>query len=277
MRAADIFEVDDLIFLEPNLDSMDQPFFNEQMAMMPAERGKVLINEDDWPIAAAMYDGGWKVGTFLYRGLSEAIIERLEEMEISIKRVDQGEWEAAVREYYCHRLMEEMSPYPEDINLERVEKVRDLLVDVWGKKLEGICLDVGCGSGMGSIVIRELGMTPLAYDNDPTLLALGLQKGRLLPEETALLDATIASSFIRPAPRALILMAGEINLISMAIWRGIIADTIHLAERTLVTTGTEQECRTVAAWAKEEGCEAKVLENDRDPFYDHWVCDIIRP
>jgi hypothetical protein len=127
---------------------------------------------------------------------------------------------------------------------------------------------------MGSAVLREIGIDSLAYDNDPTLLALGLSKGRLVPEETMLIDATLAGHYLRPAELGLALMAGTINDFTALIWRSIIKELVDLTAETMVTVESEKEAELVKMWALGEQRKVRVFENQNDRFYDRWVCII---
>jgi hypothetical protein len=133
---------------------------------------------------------------------------------------------------------------------------------------------VACGSGLGSAALRQLGMVPIAYDNDPGLLALGMIKGRLMPEGTMCIDATRASLFAPKAPLGLILMAGSMNDFNEYVWRPIVEETLRLTGETLVTVETEKEAERVKRWCVAQGREVRMFENNRDPFYDRWVCVI---
>jgi hypothetical protein len=43
---------------------------------------------------------------------------------------------------------------------------------------------------------------------------------------------------------------------------------------TLVTVETEKEAERVRRWCVAQGREVRMFENNRDPFYDRWVCTI---
>ena len=162
------------------------------------------------------------------------------------------------------------------LSMERMNQIISLIEEVWGKGQGETCLDVGCGSGVGSMALRRLGYSPLAYDNDPSQLALGLISGRLEPSETMCLDAAIASRYIGPAPYGVCLMAGTIDHTARWCWEPIIEQLLVISERILVTVGMEKESDFVKEWATGRGRVVEVVENDRDPFYDRWVCLIER-
>jgi len=160
----------------------------------------------------------------------------------------------------------------EDFSSERASLVKRLIMDTWGEGEGEVCLDCGCGSGMGAAVLRDLGFSPLAYDNDPSLLSLGLSKGRLLPEETMLIDASMATHYVRPSEYGLALMAGTINDFTSLIWKAILKELIDLSRETMVTVESQKEADLVRTWALGSGMRARVLENQNDEFYDRWIC-----
>jgi len=160
----------------------------------------------------------------------------------------------------------------EDFSPERASLVKRLLKETWGEAEGEVCLDCGCGSGMGAAVLRDLGFSSLAYDNDPSLLSLGLRRGRLLPEETMLIDASLATHYLRPSEYGLALMAGTINDYNTLVWKGILKELMDLCRETMVTVESQKEADLVRLWALGAGRKARVLENLNDAFYDRWLC-----
>ncbi len=160
----------------------------------------------------------------------------------------------------------------EDLNPVRKGILTDVIAGAWGKGSGETCIDCGCGSGVGSLVLRELGYMPLSYDNDPTLLSLGIQKGRLLPEETMCIDATQVAAYIQPVAKGIGVMMGEINTFSADMWHLIAAGLFSVSKETLITVGTEPETHLIREWGEEAGRTIEVRESPGDAFYDHWVC-----
>jgi len=273
MRAAVLLDLDEVVFVEPTLDRLTDDIFTAKLVKTPASKGRILLSEKEWPIAVALEtDNGWIAGNFILREPTEALIEKLEGMEIEIYQEPQAEWEAAVREYFSLDLLRTVSPGIEDLSPARADAVLELLREVWKDAKAGTCLDAACGTGLGSAAARSLGMSLLSFDNDPSLLARGLRSGRLLPEETMWIDATQASRYIRPVEYGLLLMAGEITPFNSIPWRRLTHEVLSLSKRAILTTGTEKEGSMLRQWAVEKGWEAELIENDRDAFYDRWVC-----
>ena len=157
--------------------------------------------KQDEPIALAIGDAGaWLAGSFHLRRPNAAVIERFEETDGEIYQEERSVWTAAVREYYSRTIMRETTPACDDLNPARPAMIASLISDVWADEDPCECLDCCCGSGAGSMVLRDAGFSPISYDNDPSLLSLGLHTGRLSPERTICIDGTLASLLHRSCP-----------------------------------------------------------------------------
>ena len=276
-RAAVLLDVDAVEFIEPSFERLVDDSYTRTFLTMPAKEAKLLISMDEYPLAIALNDGkGWKCASFLLRKPIADIFEKLEDLDAEVLQEERTEWEAAVREHYSLRIAKEVSPSMEDFTPTRVLAISDLLKERW-KGAEGeVCLDACCGSGVGSVALRDMGMVPLSFDNDPALLSLGLRTGRLLPEETVCIDGTRASSYLKHSHFGIMLMAGEIGSHNSVIWKRITSEMLEVVDRLIITVGTEREARLVESWAKERKRKTEALENRREAFYDNWVCDIRR-
>ena len=67
-------------------------------------------------------------------------------------------------------------------------------------------------------------------------------------------------------------MLGDISNFNADMWSDIIYELFTLSEKTIITTATKPEIEMVAGWCADEGRRYKIIENDRDPIYDAWVC-----
>ncbi len=262
-------------FLEQSYEQMIDDRFTEEIRLIDASESRMLIDEDEWPLSFAVKTPkGWRATSFLLRKPRVEIVERYEALGGEIFQTDKAEFAAAMREHFSERLLQQVQTAVEDFSAERCTKVQDLITDVWGERIGQGCLDVACGSGLGSAALRQLGMIPISYDNDPGLLALGMRKGRLMPEGTMCIDATRASLLAPRAPLGLILMAGSINNFNEYVWKAIVQETLKLTSMTLITVETKNEAERVKGWCVPKGRDVNLFENDRDPFYDRWVCSI---
>lgn len=273
MKAAEILEVDSLTFVEPAFAALNDGTFNAVLAGVPGEEGLLLLDEQEEPLALAFQgEDRWTAGTFLCRNPSVALIERFENVNGEIFQEDRAVWAAAVREYYSTALLTMVPPAVEDLNPVRREILGSLIRSFWGSGSGETCVDACCGSGVGSLALRDLGYAPLSYDNDEALLCRGLTEKRLLPGETMWLDATRASQYLRPVPKGIGIMMGEINHFSAEMWQQIISELLLITQETLITVGTEPEARLIQQWGEQLGRHIEVTENPADPIYDLWVC-----
>ncbi len=273
MNAAAILEVNEIMFIEPSFAALSNPLYTDLLATDNGDEARMLVDENSDPIAVAFHEkSGWIAGSFLCRHPSIALIDAFEQVNGEIYQDDRAIWEAAVREYFSLQLAGEVPAAMEDLNPARKSILADVIAGVWGKGSNETCIDCGCGSGVGSLVLRELGYTPLSYDNDPALLTLGLEKSRLLPGETMCIDATQVFAYTRPVPKGIGIMMGEINSFSADMWHQIAAGLFSVTKETLITVGTEPEALLIMEWGSEAGRTVEIQENSGDPFYDHWVC-----
>jgi len=273
VKAADLLGVDALTFVEPAFAALTDGTFNAVLTGVPGDEGLLLLDEQEEPLSLAFRDGSsWTAGTFLCRNPSVALIERFENASGEIYQEDRAVWAAAVRDYYSTALLGGVLPAVEDLNPVRREIIGSLIRSFWGAGSGEACIDACCGSGVGSLVLRDLGYAPLSYDNDETLLCRGLTEKRLLSEETMWLDATRASQYLQPVPRGIGIMMGEINHFSADMWQQIVGQLFALTRETLITVGTEPEARLIQQWGAQLGRHVEVTENPADPIYDRWVC-----
>lgn len=274
MRVHTILELNSLKCVEEFFADLADPVSAEPLLGCWPREGKVLVDEEEDLLAVAFRtDEGWVVANYLFHPPESEVFDLLDGVEVGIYQERREVWAAAVREYYSAEVVRTVGPAMEDIPPDRQEKITSLLEEVWGEKTDGaLCLDCCCGSGVGAAALREVGMRPLAYDHDATLLALGFEEGRLLPEETACIDATAATAYFAPVPYGAVFMMGTIRSFDAALWEAITAELLALSDETLITVATEDEARTVAGWCRAAGRAPEVWENTRDPIYDHWVC-----
>ncbi|MDO8871674.1 MAG: hypothetical protein Q7V05_02955 [Methanoregula sp.] len=276
MNIAEIFELENLRFVEQSFADLTDSRLNAILTEQGANEGRLLLDEAEEPLALAFQGAdSWIAGTFLCRNPSVALIDLFESVNGEIFQENRAVFAAAVREYFSTALTAQVSPSIEDLNPARRGILGTLIENTWGSGSGETCVDCCCGSGVGSLVLRDLGYSPLSYDNDASLLSRGLFTGRLLPAETMCLNATIASQYVEPSPKGIGIMMGEINSFSQDMWELIVQELFASTKETLITVGTEPEARLVAAWGEEMGRTVDVKENPADPIYDLWVCQSI--
>jgi len=273
MNVHEILGIDAVRFVEPEFTAQTDSLFNDVLAEAGGNEGRLLLDEQEEPLALAFHGtGGWVAASFLYRHPSVRLIEQFETMDGQIFEEDRAVFSAAVREYFSNLLLKEVPPAIEDLNPVRRGILTRLIEKYWGTGSGGTCIDCCCGSGVGSLVLRDLGYVPLAYDNDASLITRGLAAGRLLPAETICLDALVASRFIDPVPRGIGIMMGAINDFSKEMWEQIVQELFLVSQETLITVGTENEARIIQEWGNAMERTVEVTENPADPIYDLWVC-----
>ncbi|WML67458.1 MAG: hypothetical protein METHP_00989 [Methanoregula sp. SKADARSKE-2] len=273
MKAAEILGVEEIVFVEPQFSVLPDPRYNATLALAGGDQGRLLLDEREEPIALAFRKGDcWITGSFLNRNPNATLIEKFESLNGEIYQEDRSIWAAAIREYYSLALKNEVPPAMEDLNPKRREILGDLIKKFWETGTGETCIDCCCGSGVGSLVLRDLGFAPLSYDNDDALLSLGLATGRLLPEETMWIDGTKTARYIELVPKGIGIMMGEINSFSQDMWQAIVGELFGVSKETLITVGTEQEARRIQGWGEELGRIVEVSANPADPIYDLWVC-----
>jgi hypothetical protein len=268
-----LLELDGLSCVEPSFAELTDDYYTTLVTDAEPEDARLLVDEDENPLAVAVREeGSWYVASFAFRTPTIEVIELMEHTGGDIYQQPRSAWITALREYYSAEIVREFPLAPEDTREERIAMTGALLQDIWGDKRPGFCLDCCCGSGIGSSALRRSGITTLAYDNDPALLALGFETGRLLPAETMWIDATQASKYTDPAPAGIGLMLGDIRPYNAAMWEEIVAELLGLTDETVITVATEPEIMLVEKWCMAAECGVEIFENERDPIYDRWVC-----
>jgi len=274
MNIAEIFELEDLRLVEQSFADLTDSRFNSILTEQDAREGRLLLDEAEEPLALAFQGAeGWIAGTFLCRNPSVSLIDLFESVNGEIFQENRAVFAAAVREYFSNILIAEVPPSIEDLNPARRGILGTLIENIWGSGSGETCVDCCCGSGVGSLVLRDLSYSPLSYDNDASLLSRGLFTGRLLPAETMCINAMVASQYVEPSPKGIGIMMGEINSFSQEMWEAIVRELFTATKETLITVGTEPEARLVAAWGEDMERTVEVTENPADPIYDLWVCE----
>jgi hypothetical protein len=273
MNVNEILGVDAVRFVEPEFAAQTDSLFNDVLAEAAGDEARLLLDGDGDPIALAFHwPGGWVAASFLFRNPTVELIEKFESINGEIFEEDRPVFSAAVRTYYSDLLAKDVPPAIEDLNPTRRGILTRLIEKHWGRGYHGTCVDCCCGSGVGSLVLRDLGYAPISYDNDASLLSRGLATGRLLPAETMCLDAMVASRYIGSVPRGIGIMMGEINDFSKDMWEKIVQELFIMSQETLITVGTEKEARLIREWGMAMERTVDVTENPADPIYDLWVC-----
>jgi len=277
MRFAEFFEADEVRLVEPLFSDLCYKEMDELLLQIPAERSRILIDENEEILSVGLEGEGGKIDAscFHLRTPSDTLISRLEDMDGDIFQVARIEFENTVRKYYSDNLISTSEIAPDDLNPERLAITRDLINSFVGNEHDIRCLDCCCGTGIGTLLMREMGISPLSYDNDDALLARGFAEGRLVPERTMWIDGRLIEAYLtEPVDCAFGFMFGELQLFNHDIWSEIISGVCAVSERVMITVGTEPEAGIIKGWMNSGGYEPEIWENDHDPIYDRWICSI---
>jgi hypothetical protein len=273
MLIDDIFELPGIQCIEPVFAELTEDYYTEELFSISTEEARLLIDENEYPIALALRQKtSWVAGSFVCRPPPQDIFFKFEESGGDIYQENTSLYLDGLREYFSLKLLSEAPLAAEDTRLERKGMVASLITDTWGSLDNAACIDCCCGSGVISEAIRDCGGHPCGYDNDPSLIALGLHKKRLYPHQVMHIDASRATDYITPVRYGVGCMLGDITAFNEGMWENIVSELLILSEETMITTATESEINRVKAWCLSEGRRCEIFENDRDPIYDRWVC-----
>jgi len=272
-RIASITGIPDAACAEESFADLTQSNAMEELLRTDATDTVLVAGMQDAPLALVLKTAdGWKIASAIINGEGGLVQERFNAIGGRTCRTTRADWLKALKEYYSRRIISMVPPVSEMNQAGRAGLLTELLKETFQDKTGASCLDCCCGPGIGSEVIRSLGMTPVSYDNLPSQLALGFLRGRLKEEETCCIDATIASRYIEPVEYGLGLMLGDINAANAGIWERIVSELLSLSGSTVITVVTEKEARRAARWCREAGRDVEIFENTRHPIFDRWVC-----
>lgn len=273
MSIALLLGVENACSIEPSFADLTEDIWTDHLLQYETIEARLVVDEYDDPLALGILSGGlWVVGSFLFRPMTIDALHLFEETGGEIYQEVRERWLTAIREYYSIEIMKQVRPAVEDVSSHRYEVIRDLLKRVWGKGHGESCIECCCGSGVGASILRKIGMSPVAYDHDTSLLSLGLHTGRLDPAATMCIDATMAHRYCTHVPRATAFMLGTIDTFNASMWEQVVASLVSLADDTLITVGTEKEATLVGTWGRSRGCEISIEEHTMDPIFDRWIC-----
>jgi len=270
MSICELFDLEEIRMIEMNFQDVSNEALLVHMLRGGSE-ARLLISQDEVPLAMAREDDGWKVVSFLWKEPSEELIESLPELDIKVYTCDTETYREAVYDHFSRMMLQELEPAMEDVPHDRTKKVSDLVWKEWNFKPGDLCYDCCCGSGVGSLALSKVGMRAFSFDIDGSLLCRGLKQGRLQTYSTVQMDATKASQYLERAHFALMLMAGDIGPGTSWVWQAIFEQVLQLADHVMVTVGTKEEAEQLRAWSEAKGRSSRVFENPRDKFYDRWV------
>ncbi len=209
----------------------------------------------------------------------EGHIEKLRTKNCKIAQVDENDFFLALTEYFARSMAEEifceicpMESDPLYVD-DRIERLKGFLEPLIPQRAS--ILEIGCGSGMATQALLQLGHHPISMDSDRCDLCQALKSGLMDPMSCFVLDARLLPHFF-PAQSFQIVMGFMVGLIdefNWALWRDILLKAASLAkERILFTVYTQKEAELIAKTFGKAGWRGEVIDN-RDPkgIYDQWA------
>ncbi|MCX8207292.1 MAG: class I SAM-dependent methyltransferase [Methanothrix sp.] len=263
----------------------------EDLIWLPVTRN-IVTEADDFNRAIAVNDRTlalysepqdlWILMTDLYSEI-RPVSDLIKRMDCERVGVDENDLLQAIVECLSVSLMEGVLcdsciesgavHHPEDRTSRLESMLRELLDDVLydGSSV----LEVGCGSGTGTRVLRMLGAEPWAMDIDRCEVCQGLRAGALDPMRTFVLDARLLPRFFSTESFDAVMgfMVGLIDNSNWHIWKEIISKSSSLARNTvLYTVYSRREAEMIADLLGTLGWEGRLIDNSNSiAVYDQWV------
>lgn len=263
----------------------------EDLLWLPVTRN-IVAGADDFDRAIAVNDRSlalysepqdlWILLTDLYSEI-RPVMDLIKRMDCEKVAADGDDLFQAIVECLSVSLMEGVFcdgcgeigavHHPVD-RISRLESMlKELLEDVLDDGSQ--VLEVGCGSGIGTIVLRSLGTEPWAMDVDRCEVCQGLRAGALDPRRTFVLDARLLPRFFSTESFDAVMgfMVGLIDDSNWHIWRDIIVKSSSLARNTvLYTVYSKREAERIADLLANLGWDGRLIDNSSSiAVYDQWV------
>ncbi len=139
-------------------------------------------------------------------------------------------------------------------------------------------LELGCGNGMATAALRELGYTIYAFDTDKCAVCEGLLHGALQRERTLVLDGRLLSRYdfsqYYHFNCVVGFMLGAIYEFNKAEWRRILTEAATVVEDGLFvfTVHKKDEAGFVQSVMDGLGVKGELIDSQSDTsIYDQWV------
>ena len=166
-------------------------------------------------------------------------------------------------------------------SIDRQERLRLLfetklapMYDIAESKILEIC----CGNGMATAVLRSLGYDTFALDNDKCSICEGLYHGALEMNKTVVLDASTLSHYeffnSQSFNSVVGFMLGSIYEFNKHNWQQILAEAVSIVARGIFifTVHKEEEVDFIYDAMANLGIDGRIIDNRDDTgIYDQWV------
>ena len=162
---------------------------------------------------------------------------------------------------------------------DRIDRLSGLLEKLAqkGVTIDGDVLEICCGNGMSTIVLREAGIDPMAIEYEKCTLCQGLAHGVLNPKKSIIMDATMLSSFFDQGRFDCVVgfMLGTIYEFNKDMWARMMFESAKVAKDgalMLFTVNGKSEMDILESALRMIGIEGEVMDNTDDfGIYDQWV------
>ena len=142
----------------------------------------------------------------------------------------------------------------------------------------GETLEICCGNGMATVVLRDMGYDVFALDSDKCAVCEGLFHGALQREQTAVLDARHLSEYefdrYHEFRSVVGFMLGAIYEFNKTDWRKILSQAVGIINDGLFlfTVQKKEEVDFIEKTMQGFDIKGQVLDNrDAASIYDQWV------
>ena len=314
MRLHDLLHLDptEPVFLAENSfsDLVENPLTERYLEEFEktGDADSIQLTEHGVPIAIAVYVHSqginhWLVLTNII-SKDEHFSKRLSGISSSeVIEIDASDLRRAVIEYYsiflmngwlCETCAREELPYldigafasarkllhgdvkdePDEQN-ERNERLSNLFHNIGFDFSRADVLEICCGDGSATQVLRGHGCDPICIDYDKCSICDGLRCGQLHEDRSIVLDAAELSVFFKREFDCVIgLMLGPVQPYNEQTWSSILRESVRVVRAggmLIFTFYTEKELRFAANVLEDCGVLGETFENLPDIGYDRWM------
>ena len=161
---------------------------------------------------------------------------------------------------------------------ERIQLLFKTEVEPYFDLATAAILEVGCGNGMATAALRDLGYNVYAFDSDKCTVCEGLLHEALQKEKTLVLDGRYLSRYdfskYYRFDCVVGFMLGEIYEFNKADWKRILGEAAAIISDGLFvfTVHKKEEADFVYSVMEDMGIKGKLVDNRSDTsIYDQWV------
>lgn len=297
MLIHDILELEDeenIYFVEESFASLKNNALSlhylEIIKEHPEEMINGVVDEDGEIIGLALLNENfWAIFTNLISSIpspnkSSFVFSKIaNKLKLNnIYKTNREQFITAIIEYYslalvnrqlCNNCSIKKEPYEMVYIKDRNSRLKKLLNTY---QLHGKILEIGCGNGMSTLSLHELGYVPLAIDIDKCQICQGLEHEVLDPRKTIVMDAKQLSDFFPANCFDTItgFMMGSIYPFNKDVWVKIMQECIEVLKTKgmiLLTTNKKEEIQILKN-ALEKNVSGEIIDNtDEKGVYDQWV------